>query len=430
VRVVDGCRRPDARAAGGEGTGQSQERTSGQKLDLTMAVVGAYDDNIVAQTDGISDGTTQKSGVYSGLTGGASYARRFRFVQIGATEESTLRYYPTLATGSTAEHAVGGGFGFRARGTQLHASQSLAYRPFFSITEGLLLFSPAPGDLPPGGTADDAIVERTAITSMSSLGGSQALGRNTTVTGSASFDQTEFRQDSTTSTARTLAASVSQKVSRSLSLVAGYGDQQGLYRMPGQPDIIVSIQSIDAGVSFGRALGRTRKTTIGFTTGSVIGDDAVNSSQFRFIGSARLNREIGRTWHVTGAYHRGVSLVAGFPQPFFADTVAVDVAGRSSPRVDLSFNGGYSNGEIGSSFVATPEATNSTRYTSAARVRIKLSRTTGLSGEYVFYQYAFDGSAPLPPGVPRTLHRQGVRFGFDLRLPVLGARSTRDRTGL
>jgi hypothetical protein len=413
-----------------EEPGTSEERTKGQKLDLALGVLGAYDDNLAAQGNDVSDVGRQKSGSYGGLTEGVSYARRSRFVQFGANEQSTLRYYPTLATGSTADHAVSGGFAFKSRSTQLHANQSLAYRPFFSILQGLTLFNPGPGDLPPGGTPDDAIVERTALWSASSVGMSQALSRSTSVTASASYDRTSFKEDSTNSTARVLAASVSQKVSRSLSLVAGYGNQEGMYRVPGQQDIVVSIHNIDAGVSFSRALGRTRKTMVGFTTGSAISRDADDRSQFRFIGNARVNREISRTWHATGAYNRGVNFVAGFPQPFFADSFGVDVAGSASPRVDLSFNGGYSKGEMGSSLAFSPVSADSQRYTGSARVRFGLTRTTSISGEYVFYQYAFGGSVALPAGVPRSLHRQGLRFGFDLRLPILGGRSSRDRTGL
>jgi hypothetical protein len=407
----------------------SEERKNDQQLGLTVGVVGAYDDNLAAQGNGVSDAQTQKSGPHAGLSGGGNYFKRFRFVQIGATEQSTLRYYPTLTARRTAQHALSGGFGINARGTLLQVNQSMSYRPFFSIAQGLTLFSPEVGQIQPGGTFDDAIVTRTAVSRTSTLGGSQTIGRTTSLTGSASYDYTLFREDSTSSTFRSLAAGVSQKVSRNLSLVVGYGNQQGTYHVLGQKDIVVPIHNIDAGVSYSRALGRTRKTTIGFTTGSAMARDTSDNSQFLFIGSARVNREIGRTWHATGAFNRGVNFVAGFPQPFFANTLAVDVAGSASQHVELSFNGGYSNGEMGSSLGRSPSSTNTKSYTSTARIQISLSRTTGISGEYLFYHYAFDGSAALPLGVPSSLHRQGLRFGFDLRLPIIGSRSLRDRTG-
>jgi hypothetical protein len=212
-----------------------------------------------------------------------------------------------------------------------------------------------------------------------------------------------------------LSVSLSQRVTRNLSLVAGYGNQQGVYRDVNDKDSLVRVHNIDAGVNYSRPLGRTRRTTIGFTSGSTIAQDAFDQSQFRFIGSARLNREIGRSWHATGAYNRGVSIVAGFQQPFFADTVAVDVAGSAGQRIGLSFNGGYSKGEMG--FATT--ATKNKSFTSTSRIRIGLSRTTGFSAEYEFYQYTFDSGAALPLGVPPSLHRQGLRFGFDLFLPII-----------
>jgi hypothetical protein len=391
--------------------------TNSQNFSLTMAAVGAYDDNLVAEGSGIADARTQKSGSYSALIGGGTYAKRFRFFRVGATEQSVLRYYPTLTQMTTAQHSLGGGFGFRARGSQLQFNQSLAYRPFFSLGEGLTLFSPEPGQFQAGGTFNDSIVARTAVSTVSSVSGSQALSRTTTLSGSASYDRTSFKEDLTASTFRMLSASLAQKVTRYLSLVGGYGNQQGTYRGIGsaEGEAVIRVHNIDAGMDYNRPVGRTRKTTIGFTTGSTIARDAFDNSQFRFIGSARLNREIGRSWHATGAFNRGVSLVAGFPQPFFANAVAADVAGMLGRRIALSFNGGYSKGEIG--FSRAPTASQS--YTGTSRVRFGLSRTTGFSAEYAFYQYTFDGAATLPAGVPPSLHRQGLRFGFDLFLPVI-----------
>src|SRR5207253_2678863 len=110
-----------------------------------------------------------------------------------------------------------------------------------------------------------------------------------------------------------------------------------------------------------------------FTTGTT-GIQAPNqTAQYRLIGSARVNREIGRTWHATATFNRNVGFVEGFQQPFFADSLAANVGGTLNRRVELLLGGGYSKGQLGVSLSALGSETDN--YNSSAILRIALSHS-------------------------------------------------------
>jgi hypothetical protein len=136
---------------------------------------------------------------------------------------------------------------------------------------------------------------------------------------------------------------------------------------------------------------------------------------YQLTGNARLNREIGRTWHATMAYSRGAGLVDGFSQPFFTDAIATSLGGVIERRLELTVSGSLSKGQMG----LTADAAQNDTYQGSARLRLALSRLVSLSGEYFYYHYRFGDGAALPLGVPPALDRQGARFGLNLWLPVI-----------
>jgi hypothetical protein len=169
------------------------------------------------------------------------------------------------------------------------------------------------------------------------------------------------------------------------------------------------------GVDYNHALGRTRRTMIGFTTGSIVVQGANQATQYRLTGNARWNREIGRTWHLAAAYNRGVSFVDGFQQPFFSDSTALSLGGTLNHRVALSVDGGYATGHIG----ATSSSNRSENYNGTARTTLALSRNAFIVGEYFYSHFRFGVATELPESVPRKLDRQGVRLMVDLWLSFI-----------
>jgi hypothetical protein len=213
----------------------------------------------------------------------------------------------------------------------------------------------------------------------------------------------------------------SRGFTRYATLRLGYAEQRGDYPLqPGEVSKPLRYQTIDAGVDYSRPLSATRRTTVGFGTGSSRID---NSGQtfYNVAGHASLNHQIRRTGNVSVAYSRGVVVVGGFSDPFFADSVALTLKGNTSRRVKFSGSAGYANGDLGL-------GTKANAYESvqgSVRVDIAVSRSVTMFGSYFYYNYLFNRSIALPEGVSRNLDRQGVRVGLRVEIPILEERRPR-----
>lgn len=386
-----------------------------QNLDLSVSLLGAFDNNLVeVSNSGVPDPRMQQSGLYSGLTTNVGYAKRFRHVELGLSEGSALRYYPRLSDIVGVQHTATAGVGLEFGSTRVNFSQTFGYLPFFAFVSVPRLFDPGLVGLPPA-TSDQVTVRREERLSGSAVAVTQPVGGRTSLGLSASLQNAEFVNESTGLKSESVGGRLSRHVTRDMSLVAGYTYQQGTYRLASMAPQVTRLHNIDLGIDYSHALGPTHRTTIGFTTGSSAVQDAIGTSQYRLTGSARLNREIGRAWHATAAYNRGVGFVDGFPQPFFADSFAASLGGIVDRRVELSFAGSYSTGHLGLSV----SSNKNENYNSSARVRVALSHYAAISGEYLFYHYRFDQPTALPQGFPPSLNRQGARIGLDLWLPLI-----------
>ena len=384
-----------------------------QSLDVSVSVSDAYDDDALA--DGETGGGPRQSGSFGSAATSVAYSKKLRYAQIVASEGSAVRYYPSLTDLVAVQHDAKAGIAFQAGGISLNVSQALAYRPLFAFAAVPQLFESGVGDLPPI-TSDQTTVRHDQRSYSTNVDFSEALGRRTTLSLSGAFQKTAFQADAIDQTALSLAGHLSRNLTRDLSLVGGFKYQQGTYASvvagAGQA---AGIHSIDIGVDYSRALGRTRRTTIGFTSGTSGVEQAGQPTGYTMTGNARLNRDIGRTGHATMAFTRGVGFVDGFPQPLVSDSIATSLGGSINRRLEVTLSSGLSRGQFG---LAAGAAQNDT-YRGSARLRLGISRTVALSGEYFYYHYRFSDGAVLPAGVPSALDRQGFRLGLDFWLPVI-----------
>ncbi len=134
-------------------------------------------------------------------------------------------------------------------------------------------------------------------------------------------------------------------LSRYLSLRIGYGLTSANY------DYLVNGRNyqhhnIDTGVDYSRDLSLTRRTKLAFSTGAAAIREG-ETTRYDVIGSASLNREIGRTWNAVAAYSRNAG---------FIETIGAADLLRQHQRVDrrlisnrLSFRAGAgaSRGNVG-----------------------------------------------------------------------------------
>jgi hypothetical protein len=208
-------------------------------------------------------------------------------------------------------------------------------------------------------------------------------------------------------------ARYSRNLTRYATLRLGYGEQGGDYVTnvdPNRP--VVRQRTIDAGVNYSRPLSLSRRTTVGFATGSTALD---NGSQtfYTLTGSANLNHQLSRTWNLGIAYARRVGMIGGFSEPLFSDSISVRTGGSLGGRVYFSASAGYSNGIVG-------VASRSRNYDTAqahSSVTIPITRRRlSLFGTYFFYRHLFDQSVSLPIGLVPHVSRHGVRAGLTLKI--------------
>jgi hypothetical protein len=213
-----------------------------------------------------------------------------------------------------------------------------------------------------------------------------------------------------------------RRLTRTLGLRLGYayreGTLSGLFLVQPLPEQVGTVRShdIDVGVDFNRALGRTRRTTVGFATGTTVISTPVQN-QYRLLATAHLSRMLGRSGLVRADYQRGLQLVEGLNVPLFTDSVTVTAAAMAGARWELSASAGYTTGEIGSRAISGTGGFDT--YTGTARALFGLTRHLALTAEYFYYHYLFPPGATLVPGFARGLDRQGVRAGLAIWAPLI-----------
>jgi hypothetical protein len=216
-------------------------------------------------------------------------------------------------------------------------------------------------------------------------------------------------------------AGYSKGVTQYARLRLGYAEQRGDYPVSLGSDVRpVRNQNIDAGIDYSRPLSLTRRTTLSFSTGSTRLDNG-EKVFYDVIGHVTIQHQMKRTWNLRAVYSRGLELVGGFTDPFFADSVTANVTGNASRRVKLIGSAGYANGNLGL-------GTNANGYESiqgSMRVDVAVARRLTLFSNYFYYHYLFDRGIALPEGVGRGLSRHGVRAGLTFDIPVLEERKPR-----
>jgi hypothetical protein len=399
--------------------GSAGSRDRGQTLDLNWSLLGAYDDNVTADTNSPTDPRFLVKGMYGTVGTSLAYGARGERVSFTATAGSGGRYYPDLSELSAIDaNAAVGLSATLGRSVTLRASQGFSYQPYyqFAFLTGLVPSNPniSPSDTNPNISPSDT----EAVTSSQSYdynGHFQVesrLGARSSMTLEYGYRQTQFK-DSDGAFAWQLAnGRFRHNVTRNAALRLGYGYSEALNTIDTAGPKIVN-QIIDAGVDYNRALSFSRRTTLRFGTGSTLTSEG-GERHFLFTGSAGLTREIGRTWSATASYDRGIQFIAGFSDQLFADTAQVRVRGLLSRRFELSGAGGYSSGRVGLSASAPHYST----WTGNAGLRFALSRLLSIDTRYFYYRYGFDEGVDLPFGLPSGLNRHGVRIGLTGWLPL------------
>jgi hypothetical protein len=396
---------------------------SRQSLTMTLSAFGAYDDDLLAADSGAPVGASadQQHGWYSGATAGIVYARRGDRVWGGLQGDAAVNHYPSLHETTTMYRAGGTLSTQVARRTTLAIAADEVYAPQYRL--GLFANPSAlTGEADPFSTVitDLDLFRSSAYRTSAQASLSQGLGRRTSLDVFYAFNNVNYLDNEFDYSSQTAGLRFSRRVTQNLGFHAGYGYSTASYR---QQDLAQRrIHNIDVGVDYGRALSVSRRTTLTFSTGSAavaqgnkFTDSADGRFAYRFIGSANLRHEIGRTFSANVGYRRSVDFHEGFNEPFLSDAVTASYGGLLSRRLEFNSSADYAIGSVGLGHVDNGYSSAS----ASAGLKYALSRKLAVYGRYVYYRYHFDSAVALDPRFVPALDRQGVRVGLTASFPIL-----------
>lgn len=385
------------------------------ELKLSASAIAGYDSD--ATESGIVDPRLQEDGTHVGGQVGLSHAFRTPRINLTNNLGSVLRYYQVSQRLSTT--TVSGSSGMAVNvSPKLRVQGSVygGYSPQFAFT----LFPSADGRLPSfapslGPSLDYSLTVSKIVTYQAGFGLTYQPTNRSTLgllynLGQMNFAGTDYRLRT-----RSYAGRYSRNLTQYATLVLGYGEQEGEYSIVNIPRRkLIRNRMLDAGVSYSRPLSLSRRTTIAFGSGSAMLDNQ-EETFYTLTGNASLSHQLGRTWNLNIAYMRGLSLIGGFTEPLFADSVLATLNGLLSRRVQLKTSVDFSNGSLGLGSRGEPYDS----YRGFAGIDYILNRELGVFGNYFYYHYLFGERASLLGSIPRRLDRHGVRGGLTVTLPLL-----------
>jgi hypothetical protein len=409
----------DTRVPAGAVFGTTRTTTPGQVLNVTVNLAEAFDQDVVADIGTADRSLFAGSGFYTTVTPQLVFGTSGDRLRFGFNAASDARYYADLHKLYTTAHSAG--IGLIA---QLTPSASMSLNQ--AVTYSPALFS---GLFAGGATAGLGSVLPSESSYL--LESNPSYGYATTANftqklserGSIAFDASFRYNDFTGSNpgyadvrSEDVGSRYQYAVSRGLNLRVGYSFRRGQYI----GSLVSTEHNIDVGIGYSRPLSRTRKTTFGFGLGPTLASAPLPSGssqdvrqQYRVVADLVLTHQMGRTWSVQGAYHRGLGYIEGFQSPVYTAGYATTAGGFLNRRTDVSLSAAYSTGES-----LTGSSSPFNTYSGNARLRFALGRMLATYVEYVFYDYQFNHSIQLPPGIPPALTRNGVRTGLTLWIPV------------
>jgi opacity protein-like surface antigen len=328
-----------------------------------------------------------------------------------------LRQYPGLDTSLVSSHAGSGGVSLtlgKNRQTTIEGRGSVtfqslgAFLPFASFGDPILGQLPAPGQ-------DFGGARTKYFRYSSSAGITQKLSRRATLSASYHRDVSDFTSGAQGLDQQSVAVRFTRGLSRYLSLRVGYGLTSAAYQylVNGRD---YQYHNIDTGVDYSRDLSLTRRTKLAFSTGAAAIREG-QTTRYDVIGSASLNREIGRTWNALVAYHRNAGFIETIGVPTFSDSISASIDGLVSNRLSFRAGVGASRGNVGYTTTAVTRD-GFDAVTGFAGLSRALTRNLALGLNYTYYRYNFEDAAVFVTPLQPRVNRHSVNVTLSAWAPV------------
>ena len=395
-----------------------------QQLILNGSVYGAYDTNrlaVLAHEQDI-DPRLQDSGYYSGATARLTYRvnhQGHRAAIFGSSSAVANYYYSNQSRITPHYSGIVGVSVPLGRATVLSGSYALALNHYYRF----VLFPDGVAEDDTGAEEGDPaydLVNRVSLQHTGRITLTRQLSSRSSLSMGGTIRYADYLSSDFNSYKNGAAfIQFDRRLTRYATLNLGYAYSVANPRTLGGTSR--TYQRINAGVSYGRALSFSRRTSVSFSSGSAITTsqdlslpDTPNRTRFHAIGTATLDYEIGRTFTANVAYHRRVLFREEFDTPFFTDGVTAGVSGSVNRRLHVSAIARWSLSETEIQGDSQHRARSA-----SAQATYAINRFLAGYARYVYYYYRFGEDIPLDPGIPQRLDRQGVRVGLTTSIPLI-----------
>ena len=383
-------------------------------LRLSITTFAGYDTDV---TDTIAH-DEMPSASHGGVRAALAYRLRTEKIALSMRGSGDSRYYNADTPLST--HSFSGNTAFSADVTSrlnLGASVSALYSPRFVFS-----VLPAANDLELNiaPELDYGILAQRMASYAAGATAQLRVTRRSFLSASAGSGSLRLLDENYDLRTHSYGGGYSYSATRYMSLRAGYREFVSHYPAFGLgPQRRTTQRSLDAGVNYSRPLSVSRRTTLSFGTGSTAYDNE-RETFYAVTGNATLTHQIGRTWEANVAYARGLSVVGGFSEPFFADAVNANLRGNLTRHLSVLTSAGFANGNVGLGSLANNY--NSLQGTARLEWVIRNERV-GVYSNYFYQSYQFDGTPLSVATIPLQVNRHGVSAGLVFRFPLLRERT-------
>ncbi len=382
----------------------------GHSLDLQWSVLSSKDDTVTSGASGADGQALQVGGLFYRPAATVAYGFRARRAAFTVSGGGGGRYYSNFTELNAEDATESASFAAElGKSTQIRATQRLASEPYFQID---VFGGMIPMELTAPAGPEVSLLARRSLASAGDIGVTRRLGRRSQVVIEYMYQRQAYSSGDERFQWQNANGKLLHNLTRYAALRLGYGRGESTNTLFAVRNAIRT-DTIDVGVDYSRPLSFSRKTTIGFSSGTA----SVSQSgrrDYQLVLDGRLRRELERHWNLDAAYHRGFQFQPGFADPFFADALQLQVSGLIGRRMEFNGSGGYASGRIGLNQAGNDYSSGS----ASVAIRFALTRLLSIETGYTYARYDFDLNPRLPAGLPRHVTRQGVRVGLSGWLPL------------
>jgi hypothetical protein len=400
------------------------ERNPGEDVLLLTLTTSAssQERQEASELDGF-DVPNRDSRFYADVNGAMAYNPRLDGpFKVSLNAASAVRRYQTGDEFMVLGHSAGARVQWAAtRRTALSAQSSFSYLPSYSLRWALLgdpaaLVTEA-GTLPPG-AVDFSLGKRLSYNTGGGASVTQTLTRRLSLTASYNDHLQRYSNEAYRSQRqREGHGRFNYAFAKGMSLRLGYGRRMSNTEGP-RGASLTAIDDIDIGIDMARALSLTRTTTVSFSSGTFMVDQE-GRREANLMGGLSVQQQIGRTGVLAFQAYRRAELQDGFVEPVLSNGASLVGAYQPAQRVFFNVSANAAKGRT----LERTGATDIEVYSGFARLGYAFSARGQVYGQYLVSNHDIGGDVQMIGLFPRQQLRHTARIGVTWSLPLMNDRS-------